>query len=311
MPDDMFDNTSMESILNPPDESGKNAPEVGSANIAPDGKTNEGAVAPAVTAADLQKLNENITSLTDRLTAAEQTNTYLRGRIAQQTEQSSRPAPVEDEQPKPFEYDMEKLSRDMEQNAPQALTEFVRGLIQHEFANVRKDATKVVDQRVGQQEQRRSLNDAYTRDAQGVMSRFGEVVKDPAFVKDADAAIWEIIQARGGKGVSDYQPGDLLSAASRVYGEWALSGKVKPNNGSSLREVRQRPGDNGLGDRGGSGSRNGGPATSIDELFTSPRDRQIAKNVLKLSQEGEPGLTEKAWVASYLKAKEDDADFDR
>lgn len=321
MPDDstLLDTTSTDALLNPP-EIGET---LGSPEEQPETKSSTGAgaggAAPAapLTAEDVRKLvSESTGELQDRLTAAEHTNAYLRGRLSE-VGQSQRPA--EPEQPKPFEYDMDQLAKDMETDAPRALTGYLRGLVQHELGNIRGDLTKAVDGRVGLNERRRSLNDAYQRDVQSVMSRYGELVKDKNFIKDADSAILELVQARGGRDINDYQPGDLISAASRVYGDWALSGKVKPGSvGSSstqpsLQEVRQRPlSDNGFGEgRNGNGAALGRPPKSIDELFSSPRDRQIAKGIFKQFHEAEPNLTEDKWVASYLRAKEEDADFDR
>jgi hypothetical protein len=307
LPQDTPVRESLADLLNPPEPELISSPEP-----APTGTT-----APAAQgSSEIAQVLERMSKLEDDLTAQKQLNTYLQGRIAErQTPAQTTPTePV----PQEFSFDENAVAEEMQTNAPKALLKVVKDYLAHELKNVKKEAGSAAATTITAAQRQQQVRDAYQRDIGEVKEKFGHMLGNKEFNAAADEAIMGIIRLRGGQTVNDYMPGDLMSAASRVYGEWLSSGKIKPQgqNGNSqtvppLREVARRPfGDLESGNGAGTGQRSG-PAKTINDLFPNDRDRRIAREVYRQTHEAEPQITEERWVASYLRARQNDDSFDR
>jgi hypothetical protein len=310
LPQDTPVRESLADLLNPPEPEPAPAATAESAS----GTTQTPTQAPASN--DIAQIMERMSKLEDDLTAQKQLNTYLQGRIAERQQ----PAPVQpvEQAPQEFTFDENAVAEEMQTNAPKALLKVVKDYLAHELKNVKKEAGSAAATTITAAQRQQQIRDAYQRDISEAKEKYGHMFTNKEFNAAADEVIMNIIRLRGGSSVNDYMPGDIMSAASRVYGEWLSSGKIKPQgtNGNSqtvppLREVARRPfGDLESGNGASTGQRSG-PAKTINDLFSNDRDRRIAREVYRQTHEAEPAITEERWVASYLRAKQNDDSFDR
>lgn len=304
--DDALGGDTLQDLLNPP-----SSVEEPTSDAA---KSDDADKKSALTAEDVEKLIAKAREKDEeRFGELEQTLTYYKGRLAERDE-SRQPETKKEDEIGEFTYDEAKLAEGMAENAPRTLAKLVDDLGKHLEKKIRKELTKDVDGRLYQDQAMRARASAWEQDRAGVEKEYGDYLKDKDFLKEADSEIAAIITKRGGKAWADYMPGDLESAASRVVLRWLRAGKGKQiaendaatrGNGLSLREVVRRvPQSDSLGN--GNGRAASGPPKTIDQLFTNERDRKIAKKVI-----AKQGVSEEAYVRNYLRAREDDEDYDR
>ncbi len=311
--DDALGGDSLNDLLNPPS--------LVEESTSADGKSKEGDRSSGFTAEDVKKLiSEAREKDEERFGELEQTVTYFKGRLAER-EENRREEPKKEDEIGEFTYDETKLAEGMAENAPRTLAQLVKDLGAHVEKKLRKELSQDVNGRLSQDSRQRALSAAYQSDVTGVEKEFAEFVTDKKFLEECDQELATTLRKRNPSAKSiealmaHYLPDDLNSTASRVALRWTKAGKVTSSNGdegrggdvggTSLREiVRRVPLSDSIGN--GNGRAASGTPKTIDQLFSDEKDRKIAKKVIV-----KQGVSEEAYVRQYLRAKEEDQDFDR
>jgi len=312
--DDALGGDSLNDLLNPPS--------LVEESTSADGKSKEGDRSSGFTAEDVKKLiSEAREKDEERFGELEQTVTYFKGRLAER-EETRREEPKKEDEIGEFTYDETKLAEGMAENAPRTLAQLVKDLGAHVEKKLRKELSQDVNGRLTQDSRQRALSAAYQSDVTGVEKEFAEFVTDKKFLEECDQELATTLRKRNPSAKSiealmaHYLPDDLSSTASRVALRWTKVGKAKTSteNGgvgsggggeTSLREiVRRVPLSDSIGN--GNGRATSGTPKTIDQLFSDEKDRKIAKKVIV-----KQGVSEEAYVRQYLRAKEEDQDFDR
>lgn len=261
---------------------------------------------------DLTALNERLSKAEERAFAAEQRAQFTAGQLAL-LRQGQQPKV---EAPKPYTIDKEAFAAALEKNPTEAIIEAIEKMAESKAREMAGQVEGRVDGRFGQLGQQNVRAQRFDADKNRVRTRYGDVADSPEFVAAADKAILEIVSLRTGKDASeitqnDLAPGDLFSAASAVYGDWAASGKL-PKNGDTaertqrpLREIiASVPKGEDFGNPGGRGAKNG--AVSLRDIY-SDKEIPAIKKIM-----GEFGITKDAdWIAHIQAAAKDDESYAR
>jgi len=259
-------------------------------------------------------LLSRLDKMEERLLERDQEIQFLRGYVAQQGDRSA-PAP-KDETPQEFQFDPEKVTKDIETRGSEALVELVRNVIKHERADIEKKIDEKLQGQLGRRDQVDTRRKAFETELNNCVTEFSDAWESQEFKNEADQVAARILQTRLGRqpqfpnDMQHFQPGDLYSAASRVYAKWEREGKVgnktngdvRSTSGSTIREITRRvPRSDDLGSR----STSAAPKVpkKIDDIEMPDREKAAAKNVFRRLKDLNPGMTEERWVANYLKGQ--------
>lgn len=235
--------------------------------------------------------------LEKQLLESQQEAQFMRGYLQRQANEQKTVVEPE-EKDEPLDYDA--LAKDMETRGAKALHEFVEQRIEKGVAKAVKEADGRINGRLQQQQAVDGRRAAFSNELNTCMTEFKDFWSDETFKTEADAEAMKILSMRGGKQMSDFQPGDLYSAASRVAARWERAGKgqqPEPKaNGSSLREISRRVPTN---ENLGGGGKHVSSPKSIADLGMTDKEKMAAQNVFKKLKDLNPGMSEAKFVQYY------------